>query len=101
MKPQYHPPLKIQIPLPSRIEHKKGPHASNGYGGNLRVRMSNDEYDRVKAEANKLEITIANFCRWVIVYSASALKKHRDLELDTIGIEVEDAEGSGLRRKPE
>ncbi len=53
----------------------------------------------VKAEAELLDLSIAGFCRWVILHSASVLKKHRASDSDSYEGEVESGEGIRIRRK--
>jgi hypothetical protein len=99
---RYDPPLLLRIPLPSEIPRNKGPYATSSYGGNLRIRCTNEEYDMIKAEAALLDLTMANFCRWVILHSASALRKHREENSEDYKVEVKSGEGLRIkvRREP-
>tara|TARA_R100001594_G_scaffold44758_3_gene77246 strand:- start:2033 stop:2317 length:285 start_codon:yes stop_codon:yes gene_type:complete len=74
----YDPPLKICIPLPSPIPRARGHRSTTGYGGNLRIRCTDEEYTLVQNEASELGLPLAAFSRWCIVYAANALKEHRD-----------------------
>ncbi len=78
MSNEYEYPLKITIPTPSYIPLARGVNSTSKYGGNLRVRCSNSEYDQAKEEADRLGITLASFCRWSITRVAQALKQHRE-----------------------
>ena len=75
---EYDPPLNIKIPRPCPIPRARGHRSTTGYGGNLRVRCTNDEYSLVQSEAAELGLPIAAFSRWCIVYAANALKEHRN-----------------------
>lgn len=77
MKRPYDPPIKVTIPAPSEIPRARGPNSTGKYGGNLRVRCSNQEYDLVFDEAALLGVTPSNFCRWCIVQTALAMRAHR------------------------
>ncbi len=74
----YDPPLKLTIPTPSHFVIKRGVHSTGGYGGNLRVRCTNAEYDLIGEEAEILGTTLANFCRWCAVRAAETLREHRE-----------------------
>lgn len=84
MSNEYEAPLKITIPTPSYIPLARGVNSTSKYGGNLRVRCSNAEYDLIKDEAERLGITLASFCRWSITRVARALKQHRENGSDNI-----------------
>ena len=73
----YDTPIKVTIPVPSEIPRARGPNSTSQYGGNLRVRCSNQEYDLVFDEAAMLGVTPSNFCRWSIVQTALAVQEHR------------------------
>lgn len=87
---RYDPPLKITIPYPSHIPRRRGINSSAHRGGNLRVRCSNAEYDFIQREAELCGLSLAGYCRWVIIQTARALKSHRDENLDTMEYEVKD-----------
>ena len=74
---QYEPPLQVKIPIPTEMARRRGINSTGRYGGNLRVRCTNAEYDMVKREAERLDITLAGFSRWCIVHVAQALIDHR------------------------
>ena len=74
----YEPPLKITIPLPHEIPVGRGVNATSKYGGNLRIRCTNKEYDLIQREAAKLDVTLAMFCRWCSTYVAARLADHRE-----------------------
>jgi len=74
----YDPPLKIWIPLPSPMPRARGRQSTGGFGGNLRVRCTDEEYMLVQSEAAELGLSIAAFSRWCIVQTANTLKGHRD-----------------------
>jgi hypothetical protein len=93
---QYSPPLALTIPLPTDIPRSRGIFATTGYGGSLRVRCSDEQYDLVKEEAALLDISLACFCRWVIIHAASSLRKHREEQSDTYDVEVKGGEGLRL-----
>ena len=84
----YDPPLKITIPLPTEIPRLRGILATTKYGGNLRVRCSNAEYDLIQQEANKIGLTINAFMRFVGRAVAKALKEHRTNGSTSIAIEL-------------
>jgi hypothetical protein len=98
---RYDPPLLLRIPLPSEIPRSKGPDATSGYGGNLRIRCTDEEYNMIKEEAALLDLTTANFCRWVILHSASALRKHREEDSEDYKVEVKSGEGLRIRVRRE
>ena len=74
----YTPPVKLSIPLPSPIPRARGIHSTGGFGGNIRVRCTDDEKLLVQSEANYLGLTLASFSRWCITHAAHLLKEHRD-----------------------
>jgi uncharacterized protein (DUF1778 family) len=74
---QYEPPLLIKIPIPTEMTRRRGINSTGRYGGNLRIRCTNAEYDMIKREAEMLGITLAGFSRWCIVRVAQALIDHR------------------------
>lgn len=74
----YEPPLKVTIPIPSKIPLSFGPNSTGKRGGNLRVRCTNKEYDLIQDEAAALDLSLANFCRWSALYVARAIKEHRE-----------------------
>jgi hypothetical protein len=74
----YDPPLKVTIPTPSEVPRGFGPNSTGKRGGNLRVRCTNAEYDMIQVEAERLGITLANFCRWCSVQVAEQMKLHRE-----------------------
>jgi hypothetical protein len=82
----YEPPLRIAIATPSEIPQGFGPNSTGKRGGNLRVRCTNAEYDAIKVEALKLNISLATFCRWCAVQVADKLKEHRDGESTDVSI---------------
>jgi hypothetical protein len=82
----YEPPLRIAIATPSEIPHGFGPNSTGKRGGNLRVRCTNAEYDAISAEALRLNITLATFCRWCAVHVASKLKEHREAQSTDVSI---------------
>ena len=71
-------PNNISIPLPSSIPRARGVHSTGGFGGNIRVRCSDQEKLLVQSEAKELGLTLASFSRWCIVHAASILKEHRN-----------------------
>ena len=73
----YTPPIGILVPLPTHIPKGRGVNSTSKRGGNLRVRCTNAEYDSIMAEAAKVDLPLASFCRWVIVHAAEALRQHR------------------------
>jgi len=81
---RYEPPLKVTIPRPTEIPRARGVMSTGKYGGNLRIRCTNAEYDMAKEIADSLGLTLAGFGRWCIVRCAMALKEHRDNESDNI-----------------
>ncbi len=72
----YTPPIKLILPLPSYSA--KLDHNISTYGGNMRIRCSDKDYDMIRYEAEELGLTIASFGRWTLRYMAIALKKHRE-----------------------
>ena len=86
----YEPPLKITIPLPREIEKGFGINSTGRYGGNLRVRCTNREYDLIKHEADKLDISLAMFGRWCAVFVASRLLEHRKANSTDMSVGDED-----------
>ena len=89
MSEKYDPPIKVSIPIPSHIPQARGIHATSGYGGNLRVRCTNDEYDLAQEEAKRLGLTLAGFCRWSIIHVAEALNRHRNEQSASDNAEAE------------
>lgn len=77
----YTPPIKVSIPTPCEIPRARGPNAVTGYGGNLRIRCSDAEYDLIKEEARQLGFGIAAFGRWTMTHVARVLKEHREKQL--------------------
>jgi len=71
-------PKTISIPLPQDIPRARGIHSTGGFGGNLRVRCTDDEKLLVQSIANDLGITMSSFSRWCIVHSAQSLKEHQN-----------------------
>ena len=84
----YEPPIKITIPIPSYIPYGHGLKATSGHGGNLRVRCTNDERGLIETEAKLLGLTVSGFVRWVSLYAAKALEKHRVTNNESIETEV-------------
>ena len=82
----YEPPLKIEIPVPSNIPMGYGVNSTGKRGGNLRVRCTNTEYDMIQEEASNLNLSLAMFCRWSIVYTARQLAKHRQTQSTDITV---------------
>jgi hypothetical protein len=76
----YEPPLRISIPLPAEIPIGFGPNSTGRRGGNLRVRVTDAEYDAMQIEAALLDVSLAKFVRWCAVHVAQTLKEHRDNE---------------------
>lgn len=74
----YCTPIAIVIPLPEEHPRGRGVNATKGYGGNFRIRCTNDEYDLVQEEAALLGISGAMFARCAAVRAAAALRKHRE-----------------------
>ena len=87
----YDPPIKITIPVPSEIPPRRGRHSTGRYGGNLRIRCTDTEYDLVQQEAKELNLTISGFGRWCIIRIAAALRTHRLEESTADGVEVDDS----------
>ena len=84
----YCPPIKITIPLPTETVRKRGPQSTSKYGGNFRVRCTNEEYDLVHEEAKHLDISGSMFARCAMVRTAQALRDHRlanSTEEETVG----------------
>ena len=75
-------PDKISIPLPQDIPRARGIHSTGGFGGNLRVRCTNDEKLLVQSVANRLGITMSSFSRWCIVHAAQSLKEYHNATTD-------------------
>ena len=69
-------PNSISIPLPQDIPRARGIHSTGGFGGNLRVRCTDDEKLLVQSVANSLGITMSGFSRWCIVHVAKSIKEH-------------------------
>ncbi len=74
----YEPPLSITIPAPNEIPVGFGPNSTGKYGGNLRVRCTNAEYDMIQFEAAAMGISLAMFTRWCAVHVAGKLQQHRE-----------------------
>ena len=85
----YDPPLKITIPTPSEIPKGFGPNSTGKRGGNLRIRCTNAEYDMIQNEAERLGISLANFCRWCAVQVAEQMMIHRETGSTKWSIESE------------
>ena len=83
---QYEPPLKIFIPLPSKMKRAL-PHSAGTYGSNMRVRCTDAEYDLVEREAEAIGLTTSSFARWCITRTAIALRNHRDKSSTSIEAE--------------
>jgi hypothetical protein len=75
---RYDTPIKVTIPVPSEIPRARGLNSTIGYGGNLRIRCTNSDYDLVFEEAIRLGVTPSNFARWCIVETAIAIRRHRE-----------------------
>lgn len=75
--------MKITIPTPSELVRRRGIYSTGKYGGNLRVRCTNLEYDLICSEARHLGISASGFTRWCTVRVAELLKNHRDQHLNT------------------
>ena len=73
----YEPPLQITISLPSKFVKTYGPESTGHYGGNLRVRCTDKEYELVRELADDLQISIACFTRSCAVQVARILQKHK------------------------
>jgi len=82
----YDPPLNLSIPLPCSIPRARGLHSTGGFGGNLRVRCTDDEKLLVQSEAHKLGLTLSSFSRWCIIHAAQSLKEHRNVTTGNIGV---------------
>lgn len=87
----YEPPLRIAIPIPSKIPRGFGINSTGKRGGNLRIRCTDKEYDAIQLEARHLDVSLANFCRWSIVHVAKMLREHRLTSSTTMSIGEEDA----------
>ena len=94
----YEPPLKITITTPDVIEQGFGPNSTGGKGGNLRVRCTNAEYDRIQEEAIRLGITLAMFCRWCSIQVAERLQEHREANSTDMSAGEEELDGSNPTR---
>jgi hypothetical protein len=86
----YEPPLKIAISIPTQIPKGRGINSTGHYGGNLRVRCTNKEYDLIQEESKYLEISLAMFCRYCAVETAKKLREHREGNSTSISIGEED-----------
>lgn len=93
----YEPPLQIKISLPSEFKKRFGPESTGRYGGNLRVRCTNEEYDMMKAIAEKLNLSLAMFVRSCAVQTARILRDH-ETEQNNSMIAGEDDDA--VRRNP-
>jgi hypothetical protein len=71
----YEPPLKIWIPIPSDIPKGFGVNSTGKRGGNLRVRCTNSEYDKIQSEAEVIGVSLANFVRWCAIHVAGKLQQ--------------------------
>ena len=89
----YEPPLKITIAAPSPIAQGYGPNSTGRRGGNLRIRCTNKEYDAIQAEARRLNLSLAMFCRSCAIQVAQRLEAHR--EGGNTGIEATEDENVG------
>ena len=89
----YEPPLKITITAPSPIAQGYGPNSTGRRGGNLRIRCTNKEYDAIQAEALRLNLSLAMFCRSCAIQVAQRLEAHRENE--QTGIEATEEEDIG------
>jgi len=94
----YEPPLKITIPTPGEIPKGFGPNSTGKRGGNLRVRCTNAEYDRMQEEAGLLGISLAMFTRWCAVQVADKLLEHRDTSSTSMSIGEDETDGSSTTR---
>lgn len=98
--PNYDTPIKVTIPVPSEIPRARGLNSTSNYGGNLRIRCTDKEYDLVFDEALRLGVTPSNFCRWSIVQTALALRDHRELNSkDDTAEKPDTVEAFGVRLK--
>jgi hypothetical protein len=95
----YEPPIKVFIPLPSPIPIGRGVKATGDYGGNLRVRCTNSEYDLIQQEAQTLGLSLAGFSRWCIFHAAKALHEHRESASTDDSVGDTDASTNKRRRK--
>jgi len=82
----YEPPLKIWIPIPSDIPKGFGVNSTGKRGGNLRVRCTNSEYDKIQSEAEVIGVSLANFVRWCAIHVAGKLEQHRDAQSTSMSI---------------
>ena len=73
----YELPLTITIPIPQQIPQGRGANATGHRGGNLRIRCTDKEYDKIQEEAEKLGLSLAMFCRWSITRVANNMRSHR------------------------
>ena len=96
---KYDPPIKLYIPLPSPFPIGRGPNATSSFGGNLRVRCTDEEYNLIQLEAYLLGLSLAGFSRWCILHAAKALKKHREEESTSDSAGDEDNGTNKRRRK--
>ena len=88
MNENYDPPLKVTIASPSEIPKGFGINSTGKYGGNLRIRCTNAEYDMIKEQAYLHGLSISNYCRWCCVHVAQAMQEHRiehSNEMEAIG----------------
>lgn len=83
MSATYEPPLRVTIPLPCELPRGRGRSSTGRYGGNYRIRLTNDEYNMIQQEAAELGISMAAFGRWCVKQIAMQLREHRTQQLTT------------------
>ena len=65
----------ITLPVPIKLEHRRGLTSLNSSGRCVAVRMHEDDLALLNAVAFALGITRGEFMRWMCVYGAQAINK--------------------------
>ena len=67
----------ISVPIPIKLPGRRGLTSLNSSGRCVAVRMHEDDLELLNKEAAILGITRGELMRWLCVFGAAALHKHR------------------------
>lgn len=101
MPPTYKPPEHLTIPTPQRGSQVRGRHSKKTTDPHMTIRMPLRFRDSIEKAAKLLDITSAEFIRWVSLMSATrVLESETKFYRDAQGYAIEQAKAPKLDVEP-
>jgi hypothetical protein len=73
-------PQHVTVPAPRRSVYARGRYSDKKQAPNRSIRIPDDEYKAIQEAAELLEMTLADFARWMMYYGALEIKNQHSLQ---------------------